>query len=139
MTKIVVLFLYLALIKAFSLLFVNFISNYLLPTETNVLGNCITFIHNLRTVDQKGYFTFWWWTKTNLNFFLSTGRQLTVYEKGYVIVFFPCNRFRSRDLLITSGFVVWNVYLKLIRCVAAAVIYSWLENNTGKFILKLHI
>jgi hypothetical protein len=33
------------------------------------------------------------------NFFLTTGRQLTVEENGYALVFFPCYGFRSRDLL----------------------------------------
>jgi len=67
------------------------------------------------------------------------GRQLTVDENGYAPVFFPCYCFRSRDLLVSSGFVGGNVNWKLIKCVTAAGIYSWLENNTGKVILKLHI
>jgi hypothetical protein len=136
LTKSVILFLYLALIKALSWHLVNFISNNFLPPETNVFGNCIMFIQKPWTVDQKGYFTFRSWTKTD---FLTTSRQLTVDKNGYAPVFFPCYCFISRDLLVTSGVVVGNVNCKLIKCVSTAGIYSWLENNTGKVILKLHI
>jgi hypothetical protein len=52
--------------KGFTLHLVNFILNNRLPRETNVVRSCIMLIHKLRAEDQKGYYTFWWWTKTDL-------------------------------------------------------------------------
>ena len=36
-------------------------------------------------VDQKGYYTFWSWTKTDITLFLMKGRQLTVYDTDIAV------------------------------------------------------
>ena len=40
-------------------------SNPLLP-EAYVLLRCVTLIHKLRTMDEKGHYTCWSWSKTDV-------------------------------------------------------------------------
>ena len=63
--------------------FVNFISNNFLPPKPDVCRTCIVLIHKLRAVDQKGPYTCWSWTKTNMAFLLAKGGGSSVDENWY--------------------------------------------------------
>ena len=114
----------------------NFITNILLPPESNVLRVRIILIDRLRAVDQKGYicwswtktdmpvnqkgfYTSWLWTNTDMTYSVMTGRVLTTDENGYLRIKYPRNHKTLGKLAsgMNCGFgFLWSA-LNIFACV----------------------